>query len=109
AVSRMGLRADPMQVVGDGLNVVVGVAVKVRAGLALITTAGNHLEQMGNDAGGAKRLAVFVKIDPPRVARPVSEDLKDMPRGVVTPDGGVERDAFLFWGSGLAHQRVRKH
>src|SRR5439155_2020242 len=50
AVAVVPLVAGIVAVVGDRLDVVVGVGVEVRAGLPLVTGAGNDVKDVRNDA-----------------------------------------------------------
>ena len=101
--------ADPVAVVGDGLDVVVGVGIEVLAGLPLVAAALNHVIQVRDDAGGDERLAVVVEIDAPGIARAVGEDLEDVPRRVIAPDAGVDRRALVVGRARLADLRMREH
>ena len=78
AVAAVRVRAVPVQVVGDGLDVVVGVRVEVRARLPLIAAALDDVEGVRNDAGLDEGLAVVVEVEAPRIARAVGEDLEDV-------------------------------
>ena len=77
--------------VGDRLNVVVGIRVEVLPGLALIAAALNDVIQVRNHAGRDEALAVVVEIDAPGIARAFGEDFERVPRGMIAPDAGVER------------------
>src|SRR5262245_28920818 len=109
AVSSVGIGSEIMPVVGDRLDMVVGVGIEMLARLALVPAALNHVIEMGNDAGGDEHLAARVEVDSPRVARAVGEDFKVMPQWVVPPDGGVQRDSIGSRGSRLPNPRMREH
>ena len=83
-----------MPMVGDRLNVVVRVRIEMLARLPLVPAALNDVIQVRNHAGRAKRLAVVVEIDAPRIARAFGEDFELVPRRMIPPDGRVERDAI---------------
>ena len=94
-VARVRRRADPMPMLGDRLDVVVGVGVEVLAGLTLVAAALNHVIQVRDHAGREKRLALVVEIDAPRIARAVGEDFEHVLRGVIAPDAGIDRRALF--------------
>ena len=103
---RVRVGADVVAVVGDRLDVVVGVRVEVRPGLPLVPAALDHVVEVRDHAGGEEGLAVLVEVDAPGVARAVGEDLELVLRRVIAPDPGVDRDAVLVGRAGLADLRV---
>ena len=76
AVAAVRVGAEVVAVVGDRLDVVVGVRVEVRPGLALVAAALDDVVEVRDDAGGQERLALGVEVDAPGVARAVGEDLE---------------------------------
>ena len=96
-----GVVADVVPMVGDRLNVGVGVRIEVLARLPLVSGALNHVIQVRNDARRAERLAVVVEIDAPRIARAFGEDFELVPRRVIPPDARVDRHALGFGVPGL--------
>ena len=62
-----GTVGGSMPMIGDGLDVAV-VWIEVPAALAHVDAAGNHVEQMWNDAGADQQLALRVVVDPPGIA-----------------------------------------
>ena len=60
-----GVGADVVAVVGDRLDVVVGVRVEVLARLALVAAALDDVEAVRDDAGLDERLAVVVEVERP--------------------------------------------
>src|SRR3954452_9852234 len=90
-ISQVGHRADVMPMVGNRLNVGVRIRIEMLAGLALVSGALNDVKQVRNDAGRAKRLAMFIEVDAPRIACPFGENFEIMPRWVESPDAGVNR------------------
>ncbi len=63
AVARVRVGAEPVSVVGDRLDVVVGVGVEVRPGLPLVAGALDDVVQVRDDAGRQDRLAAVVEVD----------------------------------------------
>ena len=90
-------------------NVVVGMRIEVRASLPLVSRTLDDVVQVRNHAGRAKCLAVVVEIDAPRIAGSFGENFELVPRGMVSPDGRVERNAVAVGRARLAHARVREH
>ena len=78
----------------------------MRPGLPLVAAALDDVVEVRDDAGGDERLAVLVEVDAPGVARAVGEDLEVVPRRVIAPDAGVDRDAVGVGRAGLADARV---
>ena len=105
-VAAVRVGADVVAVVGDRLDVVVGVRVEVRARLPLVAAALDDVVAVRDDAGLDERLAVLVEVEAPGVARAVGEDLEVVPRRVIAPDAGVDRRAVLVRRAGLADLRV---
>ena len=103
------LRADPVPVIGDGLDVVVGVRIEVLARLPLVPSALDDVVEVLDDARGREGVAVVVEVEPPRVARALGEDFEDVPGRVIAPDAAVERRAVGVRRAGLADLRVREH
>src|SRR5207249_4011275 len=55
-----------------------------------------------------ERLAAFVEVDPPLVARALREDLELAPRRMEAPHRGIELDALAGSRAGLPHLRLRE-
>src|SRR5262249_11884147 len=100
-VARPRVGPLPMQMIGDGLDVVIGVRIEVGAGLAMIAAPLDDVEGMRNDTGLDKCLAVIVEIEAPGIAGPVREDLELVPSRMIAPDAGVYWHAVLVRGAGL--------
>src|SRR5712672_1872904 len=101
--------ADPMDVIGEGLDVFINVRIEMGAGLAFETAALNHVEEMRNDAGFDDALAVFVKVDAPGIAGAFGEQFENVFGGMITPDTRVEAGAFAVWRAGFADVGVSKN
>jgi hypothetical protein len=97
-----------VRVVGDGLDVLVGVRVEVLPGLPLIPPARHDVVEMRDDAGGDEELAMLVVIEPPGIAGAMREDLKLMPHGMVTPHAGIDGLALVIRRARLADAAVRE-
>src|SRR5579875_2980808 len=52
----------PMQVIGDGLDVGIGIGVEMRSCLSVIAAALNDVESMGNDTSLHECLAVLIEV-----------------------------------------------
>src|SRR5438477_598673 len=78
-------RAHIVEVVGDRLNVGIGVRIEMVAGLALETASLDHVEAMRDDARLNESLTMIVEVDAPGIARPLGENFKDVARRVVAP------------------------
>ena len=103
------LIAGEMPVIGDRLDVVVSVRIEMHAALTLISAALHHVIQMRNHTGRQNSLPVIVEIDAPGIARTVGKHVELVPRGMISPDGGVHTRALFLGRAGLADQRVREH
>ena len=103
------LPSDPVHVIGDGLDVVVGVRVEVLARLPLVARALDDVVQVLDDARGRERMAVVVEVEAPRIAGAFGEHLEDVLRRMVAPDAAVQLLALGVRRAGLADVRVREH
>ncbi len=74
AAMRIGTHIVP--VIGDGLDIVVGIGIKVLASLAFIAATLNHVIEMGYDTSGDKGLASIVEVDTPWIASSVGRILR---------------------------------
>jgi hypothetical protein len=97
-----------VRVVGDGLDVLVGVGIEVLPRLPLIAPPRHDVVEMRDDASSHKELAILVVIEPPRVAGPMREDLKLMPHRMVTPHPGIDGLALVIRRAWLADEAVRE-
>ena len=92
--SGMGPAAFTMvRVVTDLVQKSVGIGILAAAGLADVGAAGNDVEEMRNDAGGQKRLAMGVEVESPGIARAFSKNTELVGVRVIAPDGGVHLHA----------------
>ena len=91
---------------GDGLDVIVGVDVRVRAGLALVAGALDGVPHVRDDAGLEESFAVIVPIHAPLVAAAFAPAFEDLARRVEAPDRAFDEDAFAVRGAGLAYERA---
>ena len=90
----MGRPADIVAMIGNCLNLAIGIGVEGFARLSLISGALNHVIQVWNDARRAERLAMFVKVNAPWIARALGKYLELMARRVIPPKPRVDRHSF---------------
>ena len=79
AVAAVRVGPEVMPVVGDRLDVVIGVWIEMLACLALVPAALDHVIEMRDDARGDEHLPAGIEVDAPGVARAVCEDFEDVP------------------------------
>ena len=108
-VRLMDTASRVVRVVGDCLDVVVGVGIEMLASLALVAGAGQDVVEMRDHAGRVEELAARIVIEAPRIARALGEDLEDMARRVKAPDTGIDLHALRIGSARLAHDRVGEH
>src|SRR5882672_6403074 len=101
--------ADPMDVIGEGLDVVVNVRIEMRASLSFKAAALNHVKEMRDDTGFDDALAVFVEVDAPRIAGAFGEQFERVLGWMITPDTGVQAGAFAVWRAGFADVGVSEN
>ena len=89
---------------GDGLDVLVGVDVRVGAGLALVAGALDGVPHVRDDAGFEEGFPVVVPVDAPLVAAAFAPALEDLAGRVEAPDGGFDEGAFAVRSARLAHE-----
>ena len=97
-----------VQVIGDGFDIRVDVAVEMLAGLTLVVCPLDDMVQVRDHTGGDEGLAVVIEIDTPWIGGPPGEDLELVRRRMVSPDGRVHRCSLVVWGSWLADFAVRE-
>ncbi len=95
-----------MEVVGGGVDEVVGVAVIILAVHALVVRAGDGMPQMADDAVGEEGLAVLVEVEAPGVGGAVADDFKGLAGRVIAPDAAVEGGALVVGSAGPADARL---
>ena len=98
-----------VQVIGDGFDVRVGIAVEMLAGLTLVVCSLDDMVQVRDHAGCDEGLAVVIEIDPPWIGGSPGEDFEAVLGRMVSPDGGVHRCSLVLGGPGLADFAVRKN
>src|SRR5689334_11520235 len=91
-----------MDVVSEGLYVVIDVGIEMRAGLSFETAALNHVAEMRDDAGFNDALAVFVEINSPGIAGAFGKQFEDVFGGMIPPNAGVEARALAIGRAGFA-------
>ena len=102
AVPGVGIVTGVVFVVGDGVEVVVNVGIEVPKGIALaqVITALDDVPEVGDHAGFAEPVAVFVVVEAPGIGGAVGENFEGFPDRVETPVGAIERGAVLGRGAG---------
>ena len=83
-------------VVDDRADVAVDVRIEVRAALTVVDASGDHVEQVGDHAGGDEDLTLRVVVDAPGVAEAVGDDLEAVLGRVVAPDAAVDVDSVVL-------------
>src|SRR5204863_7077139 len=96
-------------VVGDRLDVLVGVLVLVLTALPMVAAALDDVPKVRDDAGFDEHLPMLVEVDAPGIARTLGELLEALLGRVIAPDRGVHEDALLVGGAGFADLRVGEH
>ncbi len=89
AVAAVRVGPQVMPVVGDRLDVVVGIGIEMLARLPLVPASLDHVIKMRDHAGRDDHLAARIEVDAPGVAGAMGEDLEDVPGRVVAPDARV--------------------
>src|SRR6185436_4636111 len=117
--------AGVMQMVGNGLDVIVNVGInylsaltvagdasrffgvdgKMLAALAIVATTLNHVEEVGDDTRFNPALAVFIKIHAPRIARAFGKNFEDVLCWMIAPDTGVHPLTLFLGRAGFANVR----
>ena len=105
-VAAVGIRAEVVEMIGDRLDVVVGVGVEMLTTLPMIPRPLNDVKRMRNHARLDEGLAAVVEVEAPRIAGALGEGLEDMPRRMIAPDCRVHRDPFRRRRAGFADFRV---
>src|SRR5438552_3672069 len=91
-----------MHVIRNGFYIIIGIRVKMGAGLPLVTPALNGMKQVRYHAGFHKTLSMLVKIDSPGIARAFGEEFENVFQRMITPDSGIDADPFPFRRTGFA-------
>src|SRR5690606_20557185 len=97
------LVAQPMYVIGDGLDIVVSIGVEMLPTLAVVSCALNHVEHVWDNTYRSKCMTVIIERQPPRIARSLREHLKFMACGVVPPHTRVDGGPFVVRRAGLPY------
>ena len=101
--------ARVMSVVGDRLDVVVGVGIEMLTSLTLVAGAGQDMVEVRDDAGRVEEFPTGVEVQTPGIARAFGENLEDVAGGMEAPDAGVDLLALRLGRARLAHDRVGEH
>ena len=101
--------ANIVSMVGDRLDVVVRVFVKVTTALPMVSATLNHVPQMRNHTRCDKRLTFIIEINAPGITGSIGEGFEDVFRGVITPHRAVHGDTLLVGFARSTHFRVGEH
>src|SRR4051794_21041773 len=82
--------AGIMQMVRNGLDVVVNKWIEMLSRLALVTATLNDVKQMRDDASLDDALAALIEINTPRIARSFPKDFEFAFGRMIPPDGSVD-------------------
>src|SRR5436190_18304571 len=96
------LAADPANMVGYCLDVVIDVRIEMRTSLMSESSTLNHMEQMRDDAGFDDALAILVEINAPGIARAFGKNFEFVFDGVVAPYARVDPRALAVRRTRLA-------
>src|SRR5690606_41394700 len=91
------LVAQPMYVIGDGLDIVISIGVEMLPTLAVVSCALNHVEHVWDNTYRSKCMTVIVERQPPRVARSMREHPQFMTRAGVPPHTCVDAGPCVGW------------
>jgi hypothetical protein len=84
----------PVEVVGGLLDDFIDIRVQMGAEHAAVIGAGDDVPEVADDGVDHEQLALGIPVVPPGVGAAVGDGFEDFARGVVAPDGAVERRAF---------------
>ena len=79
-----------MPVIRYRLNVRIDMRTDMPATLTMINPSGNDVPQMRDHTSRNKSLSVIIKIDSPRITKPVGNHLETVFYWVVTPDSSID-------------------
>src|SRR5262245_38679788 len=103
------LAAGPVDVIGDRLDIVIDVGIKMRASLPVVASTLNNVEQVRDHAGLDKALAIWIEINAPGIARSFREHFEHLFDRMIAPHPGVDASAFAVGGAGLSDVRMGEH
>ena len=87
----------------------LNVDVVVQSALPFVAGALNDVPEVRNHARLDEALAVFVEVNAPGIARAFREHFEDAPRGVKTPDRGIDALPLLLRRARLGDKRRTEH
>ena len=108
-VCRLKRAITVVQVIGNGLDVVVRIWIEVLAGLSGIAAALRQMKQMRNHARTDEPIAVLVEVDSPGIAGPVRVDFELVSHRMVPPHAGVQRSPVFFGRPRFANVGMGEH
>src|SRR5680860_64377 len=98
-----------MHVVGNGLDIIIGIGIEMLPPLSLIPRPLNDMVHMGNNANGDKGMSIVVKIYSPRVTGTFGKDLELMSGRMVAPYRGIQLRTLFIGGTRFSDIGIREH
>ena len=98
-----------VNVIPNGLDVVVYVRVYVLLALFVVHASLHDMKKVRNDAAGRKTLAHVVEVESPWIGQALGEDFEFLGLGMKTPNPSVDELPFILGSSGSAHFRTGEH
>src|SRR5690606_6266359 len=92
-----------MNMIGNGLDIIVGIRIKMLPGLTLISGPLDNVEQMGYYTNGNKWMSIIIEIDSPWVTCALGKDFEFTSCRMVPPYAGIQFGPLVIGGPGFAH------
>jgi hypothetical protein len=86
----------PVNMVCNGLDIVIGIRVKMLPSLSVIAGSLYHMEQMGDYTYSRKGMAIFVEVDSPGITGSLRKNLKLMTYWMVPPIPCIDLLSFFI-------------
>ena len=93
----------PVKVIRRLLDHLIDMRVEVRAKHPLVVATGNRMPEVTDHGVDVKQLAIRIPVVPPGIRSAMADDLKDLPCGMVAPDGAVQLRPLLQRRSRRTH------
>src|SRR5690606_38888218 len=88
-----------VDMIRNGLDIIIGIRIKMFATLALISGPLDNMEHMWNYTNGNKRMSIIIEIYPPWVTSALGKDLKFMSCRMIPPYAGIQFGPLVIGGS----------